>query len=128
MCIRDRRNTLRAFARMSAMSLVRAGLHESEARRRAHADLLADVSVTLDSELGLAGRIDRLRKLLVPRWADGCVITAPGADGGMRAAIGAAEPAVEGVLRRGGPWLADPDEGVVLGCDDDEGGPFASLV
>ncbi len=65
------RNTLRAFARMSAMSLVRAGLHESEARRRAHADLLADVSVTLDSELGLAGRIDRLRKLLVPRWADG---------------------------------------------------------
>ena len=46
------RNTLRAFARMAAMSLVRAGLHESEARRRAHADLLADVSATLDAELG----------------------------------------------------------------------------
>ena len=30
-----------------------------------------------------------LRELLVPRWADGCVISAPGADGGMRAAIGA---------------------------------------
>ncbi len=124
----EERNTLRAFARMAAMSLVRAGLHESEARRRAHADLLADVSATLDAELGLAGRIDRLRKLLVPRWADGCVISAPGADGGMRTAIGATEPAVEGVLRRGGPWTVDPDEGALLGCDDDEGGPFASLV
>ncbi|MGE0026384.1 MAG: SpoIIE family protein phosphatase [Thermoleophilia bacterium] len=124
----DERNTLRAFARMAAMSLVRAGLHESEARRRAFADLLADVSVTLDTEMGFAGRVDRLRGLLVPRWADGCVITAPDAGGGMRAAIGAAEPAVEGVLRRGGPWTADPDEGVLLGCDDDAGGPFASLV
>lgn len=124
----EERNTLRAFARMAAMSLVRAGLHESEARRRAHADLLADVSVTLDAEMGFAGRIDRLRGLLVPRWADGCVITAPGADGGMRAAIAAREPAVEGVLRRGGPWTAAPGDGVLLGCDDDEGGPFASLV
>jgi anti-anti-sigma factor len=124
----EERNTLRAFARLAAMSLVRAGLHESEARRRAHADLLADVSVTLDAELGFAGRFDRLRGLLVPRWADGCVITAPDADGGMRAAIGATEPAMEGVLRRGGPWAADPDDGVLLGCDDDEGGPFASLV
>ena len=69
-----------------------------------------------------------LRKLLVPRWADGCVISAPGADGGMRTAIGATEPAVEGVLRRGGPWTVNPDEGALLGCDDDEGGPFASLV
>ena len=122
------RNTLRAFARMAAMSLVRAGLHENEARRRAHADLLADVSATLDAELGLDGRIDRLRGLLVPRWADGCVITAPGADGGMRAAMAATEPALDGVLRRGGPWAASPDEGVMLAGDDDAGGPFASLV
>ncbi|HTI34111.1 MAG TPA: SpoIIE family protein phosphatase, partial [Miltoncostaea sp.] len=122
------RNTLRAFARLAAMSLVRAGLHEREARRRAHADLLADVSATLTTELRFAGRVDRLRALLVPRWADGCVIAAPGADGAMRAAIGAAEPAMEGVLRRGGPWTADPAEGAVLAGDDDPGGPFASLV
>jgi anti-anti-sigma factor len=122
------RNTLRALARMAAMSLVRANLHERETRRRAHADLLADVSVTLDAEMGLTGRIDRLRNLLVPRWAAGCVITAPGADGRMRAEIGAAGPEVEGVLRRGGPWNASPDDGVLLGCDDDEGGAFASLV
>jgi anti-anti-sigma factor len=124
----EERNTLRALARLAALSLVRAGLHENEARRRAHADLLADVSATLDAEMGLAGRIDRLRSLLVPRWADGCVIAAPGADGRMRAEIGAAGPEVEGVLRRGGPWTASPVEGVLLGCDDDDGGPFASLV
>jgi len=124
----EERNTLRALARLSAMSLMRAGLHENEARRRAHADLLADVSLTLDSEIGLAARIDRLRGLLVPRWADGCAISAPGADGGTRAAVGATDPALEGILRRGGPWAASPDDGALLGCDDDDGGPFASLV
>ena len=38
-----------------------------------------------------------------------------GADGGMRAAIGATEPALEGVLRRGGPWAVEPGRGRAAG-------------
>ncbi|MGH8983249.1 MAG: SpoIIE family protein phosphatase [Acidimicrobiia bacterium] len=101
------------LAHRFADAIERAQLSREAERARAHIDLLASVGELLTVELDSRARIEAMARVVLPAFADVCVVHVADADGTMRiAAFAAANADRQAQIDAAGPWRAvNPEPG-----------------
>jgi PAS domain S-box-containing protein len=108
------------LARRVAEAIERAQLYGEAERARAQIDLLASVGELMTVELDSRARIEAMAQLVLPAFADVCVIHVAEPDGNLRiAAFAAADDELQAQIEASGPWRAVPP---------DPGTPWAEAV
>jgi serine phosphatase RsbU (regulator of sigma subunit)/anti-sigma regulatory factor (Ser/Thr protein kinase) len=101
------------LARRFADAIERAQLYGEAERARAHVDLLASAGELLTVELDSRARIEAITRVVLPAFADVCVVHTAEPDGAMRiAAFGAANRERQAQIDAAGPWRPfEPEPG-----------------
>ncbi|MGH9048215.1 MAG: SpoIIE family protein phosphatase [Acidimicrobiia bacterium] len=102
------------LARRFAEAIERARLYRDAERARAHVDLLASAGELLTVELDSRARIEAMARVVLPAFADVCVVHVAEPDGRMRiASFAAANRDRQAQLDAAGPWRAfEPEPGM----------------
>lgn len=97
------------LARRFADTIERAQLYAEAERAREHIDLLASVGELMTVELDSSARIEAMARLVLPAFADVCVVHVAEADGTTRiATFAAADAAKQARIDAAGPWEPAP--------------------
>lgn len=101
------------LARRFADAIERAQLYGEAERARAHVDLLASAGELLTVELDSRARIEATARVVLPAFADVCVVHIAEPDGVMRiAAFAAVDPHGQAQIDAAGPWRPfEPEPG-----------------
>ena len=101
------------LGRRFAEAIERAQLFGEAERARAHVDLLASAGELLTVELDSRARIEAMARVVLPAFADVCVVHVAEPDGAMRiASFAAASADRQAQIDAAGPWRPfEPDPG-----------------
>lgn len=93
------------LVRRAGLAADNARLYEESRRAQARLQIVAEAGSELIGSLDYETRIERLAKLVVPRFADWCVVNLVQADGSLRvAAVAHADPGMRPIIEE---WVAE---------------------